>query len=312
MGPWSHGAWRHPGDGAAAEFFQTRIEFPFFMRHLKGAPDPGLARATMFETGAGRWRRLDAWPPEGLRPVNLYFESRARVGFDAPDQAGADAYPSDPARPVPYLNGIAIGMAREYMTADQRFAGRRPDVLSYRTEPLKADLTLAGPIQADLWVSTTGTDSDWVVKVIDGYPDDDPALPGRQQLVRGEVMRGKFRNSFARPEPFVPAAPTEVKFDLNDVFHTFLKGHRLVVQVQSTWFPLVDRNPQQFLNINTAKPTDFQKATELDPTLPTAKSYLATARAMSGDRTGFDDYQGRVFPGFPALIALAHLAGKMG
>jgi putative CocE/NonD family hydrolase len=151
-------------------------------------------------------------------------------------------------------------MARDYMTADQRFAGRRPDVLSYRTEPLEADLTLAGPIQADLWVSTTGTDSDWVVKVIDGYPDDDPALPGRQQLVRGEVMRGKFRNSFERPEPFVPSAPTEVKFDLNDVFHTFLKGHRIMVQVQSSWFPLMDRNPQVFTDIYHAREADFQAA----------------------------------------------------
>jgi putative CocE/NonD family hydrolase len=216
----------------------------------------------MFETGAGRWRRLDAWPPEGLRPVNLYFESRARLGFDAPDQAGGDAYPSDPARPVPYLNGIAIAMAREYMTADQRFAGRRPDVLTFRTDPLPSDLTLAGPIQADLWVSTTGTDADWVVKLIDGYPDDLPEADqaGTQRLVRGEVLRGKFRDSFEHPEPFVPGQPTEVSFALNDVCHTFLKGHRLMVQIQSSWFPLMDRNPQVFTDIYHAQAADFRPA----------------------------------------------------
>ena len=264
MGPWDHGGWRYPagpsGDDPAA-FFQARIEFPFFMRHLKDAPDPGLPRAWMFETGADRWRRMDAWPPRELRPVNLYFEAKGGLGQARP-AGGFDAYPSDPARPVPYISGISIGMARDYMTADQRFAGRRPDVLSYRTEPLPADLTLAGPIQADLWVSTTGTDSDWVVKVIDGYPDGDPAHPGRQRLVRGEVMRGKFRNSFERPEPFVPGSPTEVKFGLNDVFHTFLKGHRLMVQVQSSWFPLMDRNPQVFTDIYHAREADFQAAEE--------------------------------------------------
>jgi putative CocE/NonD family hydrolase len=215
----------------------------------------------VFETGAQRWRRLDAWPPGNLRPVQLYFESGARLGYAPPAQAGADAYPSDPARPVPYTNGIAIGMDRNYMTADQRFAGRRPDVLSYRTEQLPADLTLAGPIQADLWVSTSGTDSDWVVKVIDGYPDDlADYQAGMQKLVRGEAMRGKFRDSFEHPEPFVPGQATEVKFTLNDVFHTFRKGHRLMVQVQSSWFPLMDRNPQVFTDIYHARESDFRKA----------------------------------------------------
>jgi putative CocE/NonD family hydrolase len=261
VGPWDHGGWRHAGGAPPAEFFQTRIEFPFFMHHLKDAPDPGLPRATVFETGAQRWRRLDAWPPGNLRPVQLYFESGARLGYAPPAQAGADAYPSDPARPVPYTNGIAIGMDRNYMTADQRFAGRRPDVLSYRTEPLPADLTLAGPIQADLWVSTSGTDSDWVVKVIDGYPDDlADYQAGMQKLVRGEAMRGKFRDSFEHPEPFVPGQATEVKFTLNDVFHTFRKGHRLMVQVQSSWFPLMDRNPQVFTDIYHARESDFRKA----------------------------------------------------
>jgi hypothetical protein len=261
MGPWDHGGW--DGGGSAAAYFQTRIELPFFLQHLKDGPDPGLARATVFETGADRWHLLDAWPPRNRQPRNLYFETRARLGFTKP-AGGFDAYPSDPARPVPYYNGITIGMARDYMTADQRFAGRRPDVLSYRTEPLKADLTLAGPIQADLWVSTSGTDSDWVVKVIDGYPEDlaDAARAGRQQLVRGEVMRGKFRDSFEHPAPFVPGRPTEVRFSLNDVFHTFRKGHRLMVQLQSSWFPLMDRNPQVFTDIYRAREADFQAAEE--------------------------------------------------
>jgi len=281
MGPWSHGEWsRGPGDHLGAigfgsdtsEFFQARIEFPFFMEHLKGAPDPGLPKAYLFETGANRWRRMDAWPPRAVRPVNLFFQGEGRLG-SAPDREGADPYPSDPARPVPYYNGITIGMARDYMTADQRFAGQRPDVLTYSATPLDADLTLAGPIQADLWVSTTGTDSDWVVKVIDGYPDRGPegvdndgappeatTLGGYEQLVRGEVMRGKFRNQLDRPEPFTPGQPTEVRFTLNDVFHTFLKGHRIMVQVQSSWFPLMDRNPQVFTDIYHAGEDAFQPA----------------------------------------------------
>jgi len=260
MGPWDHGGWHRD----TQRFFQGQIEFPFFMHHLKDAPDPGLPAAYVFETGAGRWRRMDAWPPLEQRPVSLYFEAGAGLDWQPPRAPGFDAYPSDPARPVPYLNGSAIGMAREYMTADQRFAGRRPDVLSYRTPPLGADLTLAGPVQVDLWVSTSGTDSDWVVKLIDGQPEDLPEggepPPGAQLLVRGEVLRGKFRNSFERPEPFVPDQPTEIRFSLNDVFHTFRRGHRLMVQVQSSWFPLMDRNPQVFTDIYRARDTDFRRA----------------------------------------------------
>jgi putative CocE/NonD family hydrolase len=263
MGPWDHGGWRNlPGNQLGdikfgvnpSGFFQAEIEFPFFLHHLKGGPDPALPRAYVFETGAGRWRALEAWPPAELRPVNLYFEARSGLDGQPPDQDGFDAYPSDPARPVPYYDGDSFGMARDYMDADQRFAERRPDVLSYRTAPLEADLTLAGPIQADLWVSTTGTDADWVVKLIDELPD------GVQRLVRAEVMRGKFRNSLAAPEPFVPGQPTAVTFVLNDVCHQFRPGHRLMVQVQSSWFPLVDRNPQQFLDIYQARDEDFRPA----------------------------------------------------
>ena len=271
MGPWIHGGWaRSPGDRlgdvafgtATSEFFQASIEFPFFMHHLKGAPDPGLPGAYMFQTGANRWRRFDRWPPPEARPVELWFQAGARLGFTRPQEPGAVSWLSDPAHPVPFFNGIHIGMPPEYMDADQRFAGRRPDVLVFQTEPLERDLTVAGPIRPDLWVSTTGTDADWVVKVIDVYPDGsarDP-LAGYQQMVRGEVMRGKFRNSLAEPEPFVPGQPTEVAFELNDVFHTFAKGHRLMVQVQGSWFPLMDRNPQVFTDIYHARAEDFQPA----------------------------------------------------
>ena len=271
MGPWAHGGWaRGPGDqlgdiafgAATSEFSQAGIEFPFFMHHLKGAPDPGLPAAYMFQTGANRWRRFDRWPPAEARPVELWFQAGARLGFDRPAQAGAVSWVSDPAHPVPFLNGIDIGMPQAYMDADQRFAGRRPDVQVFQTGPLERDLTVAGPIRTDLWVGTTGSDADWVVKVIDVHPDSsarDP-LAGYQQLVRGEVMRGKFRNSLAHPEPFVPGQPTEVAFDLNDVFHTFAKGHRLMVQVQSSWFPLMDRNPQVFMDIYQARAEDFRSA----------------------------------------------------
>ena len=284
MGPWSHGSWgRLPGsqlgdvrfDSATSEFYQASIEFPFFMRYLKDAPDPELPKAFIFQTGRNEWRRFPAWPPREIRPTGLFFQDGARLGFAEPRQEGSDAYPSDPARPVPYYNGINISMVPEYMTADQRFAASRPDVLVFQTAVLDKDLQLAGPIQASLWVSTTGTDSDWVVKVIDVYPDDFPdpeprpairrhapvnPMGGYQQLLRGEVMRGKFRDSFEHPEPFVPGQPTLVSFSLNDVCHTFLKGHRLMVQVQSSWFPLMDRNPQVFTDIYRAKAEDFRKA----------------------------------------------------
>jgi len=229
----------------------------------------------VFQTGANQWRRFDTWPPKAIQPRDLWFQPKGGLAFQAPAEDGAAPYPSDPAHPVPFYNGITIGMAQEYMDADQRFAAQRPDVAVFRTAPLTEDLTLAGPIQADLWVSTTGTDADWVVKIIDVYPDafrygPAPASTGRktgtnlmggyEQLVRGEVMRGKFRHSFENPEPFVPGQPTEVAFALNDVCHTFAKGHRVMVQIQSSWFPLMDRNPQVFTDIYSAKAEDFQKA----------------------------------------------------
>jgi hypothetical protein len=287
MGPWSHGGWeRTKGDhlgpvqfGAdTSEWFQTEVLFPFFMHHLKGTSDPVPAKATVFETGANHWHRLDAWPPKGTKPSELYFQPNGQLSFTPPSpDGGADSFISDPAKPVPFIEQVAIGMPKEYMTADQRFAGRRPDVLVFQTQVLADDLTLAGALRPDLFVATTGTDADWVVKLIDVYPDgfknpdfqsggptwdpDPNPMGGYQQLVRGEVMRGKYRDSLERPTPFTAGQPTRVTWTMNDIFHTFRKGHRIMVQLQSTWFPLMDRNPQVFMNINEAKPEDYKKAT---------------------------------------------------
>jgi putative CocE/NonD family hydrolase len=286
MGPWVHGGWsRSGGDrlgdvrfgSKTSDTYQAEIEFPFFMHHLKGAPDPGLPRAFVFETGTNAWRRLPAWPPKEAKPRSVYLDAGGRLGWTAPAAKGADAYVSDPRKPVPFWNGIDIGMPKEYMVADQRFVAGRPDVLVFDGGVLEQDLTVAGPIQVRLVASTTGTDADFVVKVIDVYPDEfkDPdakpsgnpfeprqsRLGGMQQLVRGEVMRGKFRHSLSKPEPFKPGVPAAVDYALNDVFHTFKKGHRLMVQVHSTWFPLMDLNPQKFMDIGKAVDKDFRAAT---------------------------------------------------
>ena len=288
MGPWAHGGWAR-GDGEflgdvrfgskTSEFFRDQIEFPFFAHHLKDAPDPKLPEAYVFETGRNQWRRMDAWPPPQAVAKDVYLAAGGKLSWEAPTGTDAfDQYVSDPAKPVPYINYTAIGMTREHMVDDQRFASRRPDVLTYMTDVLEADLTVAGPIRPSLQVSTTGTDSDWVVKLIDVYPDDraQPApaqagsdaqraasrMRGYQQLVRGEAMRGKFRNSYEAPEPFVPGKVTKVEYVMPDVFHTFRAGHRIMVQIQSSWFPLVNLNPQTFLNINTATDADFKAATQ--------------------------------------------------
>jgi putative CocE/NonD family hydrolase len=283
MGPWSHGGWSK-GSGEAlgnvrfrsktSEHYRERVELPFFRRFLKDDTKGDLPEALVFETGTCQWRRFDAWPPREVRPATFFLQphgglAETRPG-DGPDSA--DEYVSDPAKPVPFLSRTHIGMAVEYMTDDQRFAATRPDVLVYSTPTLEEDLTLAGPIRVSLHVSTTGTDSDWVVKVIDvydgDYPDPDPnpagvRLGGYQQLVRGEPMRGRFRKSYEKPEPFEPGRVEKVEWSLPDVCHTFRRGHRLMIQVQSSWFPLVDRNPQTYVeNIWNARPEDFKKATQ--------------------------------------------------
>jgi uncharacterized protein len=286
MGPWSHGGWSR-GDGASlgpvpfnsktGEFFRQRIEFPFFQYYLKGKGTANFPEAWVFETGTNQWRTFDAWPPRRTRPRSLFLQAHGRLSFEPPalgsnhdDAAPFDEYVSDPARPVEYIDDIENHMAGDYMIRDQRIASRRPDVLVYTSDELKEDVAIVGPIQARLVVSTSGTDSDWIVKLIDVYPDNypdgkaDPPVKfgGYQQLVRGDIMRGKFRNSLSRPEAFVPGEPTPVNFRLQDVAHTFRAGHKIMVQIQSSWFPLVDRNPQKFVDIYAAQDTDFQKATQ--------------------------------------------------
>jgi len=283
VGPWAHGDW-HRGDAdhlghvafnqKSGVFYRNEIELPFLKHFLKGTPDPKLPEAYVFETGTNQWRKHDAWPPKNTTAKTLYFHPHGRLSFEPPQDTGPDEfdeYTSDPAKPVPFIPNIAIGMTREHMLDDQRFASTRPDVLVYATEPLSEDVTIAGPIVPRLFVSTTGTDSDWVVKLIDVYsgdfpnPDPNPTgvqMGGYQQLVRGEVMRGKFRDSFENPKPFEPGKVTRVEYAMPDAYHTFRRGHRIMVHVQSSWFPLVDRNPQRFMDIYHAKSEDFRKATQ--------------------------------------------------
>jgi hypothetical protein len=285
MGPWMHNGWiRSDGSslgdtefGYATSETYKALALAFFKHHLKGGEKPDLPDAMVFETGANRWRRFDTWPPKNVRQTRLYFQPKEGLAFTPPSGSGPglfDEFISDPNRPVPYTAEIVPGWSKDYMAEDQRFASRRPDVLVYQTEPLDKDLTFAGPLEADLWVSTTGTDADWVVKLIDVNPG---KLPGwsktdaesgkknrgsQQTLVRGEPFRGRFRDSYSEPKPFKPGEPTRVHFAINDVFHTFQRGHRIMIQVQSSWFPFIDRNPQTFVpNIFEAKESDFVKAT---------------------------------------------------
>ncbi|HXW57265.1 MAG TPA: CocE/NonD family hydrolase [Candidatus Cybelea sp.] len=301
VGPWVHGGWaRYDGErlgdvtfgSNTAGFFRRQILFPFFEQYLKNGPDTGLPEAYVFETGSNAWRKYPSWPPPNRTERTLYLRENGGLSFDPPrPSANAttyDEYISDPNRPVPFVAYPATDVPQEYMDSDQRFAQTRPDVLVYQSQPLDADLTVAGPVSPRLFVSTSGTDSDFVVKLIDVYPDREQDLgdehsgndvgpprvtmAGYEQLVRGEPMRGKFRRSFERPEPFTPGRIEEIDFTMPDINHTFRRGHRIMVQVQSSWFPLVDRNPQTFENIPDAKPEDFRKATERVYRTPTQSS----------------------------------------
>jgi putative CocE/NonD family hydrolase len=287
-GPWVHGGWGGL-DGHklgnvdfaqnTATFFRAHILLPFFEKYLKDKPAEELPKAYVFETGTNVWRKYDAWPPPNAVRRRLYLEANHGLGFEAPSTpAGFDEYVSDPNKPVPYVGYQALDVPQEYMASDQRFAETRPDVLVYQSEVLEADVTFAGPVVPKLFVSTTGTDSDFIVKLIDVYPQKEleerrkrapkdvgppeTDLQGWEQLVRGEPFRGKFRHGFEKPEPFTPGKIEEIDFTMPDVNHTFRRGHRIMVQVQSSWFPLVDRNPQTFVDIPKAKPEDFKKATE--------------------------------------------------
>ncbi|MGV3618627.1 MAG: CocE/NonD family hydrolase [Fimbriimonas sp.] len=276
MGPWYHGQWAGASGQSFGDidfgqetgtFFRERVEFPFFEHHLKGGAKPRLPEIMIFETGGNRWRAFEEFPPKGAPTLDLFLDKGGLLNLEKPkEKSGADSYVSDPARPVPFTMEVRPNRNREYMIADQRFASRRPDVLTYETPPLPADLTVAGPIKAELQVSTSGTDADFIVKVIDVFPDalgvqNGIVYGGYQMLVRAEVLRGRYRDSYEKPKAFGPNRVTKVTVPLNEVMHTFKKGHRVMVQVQSSWFPLVDRNPQTFVDIAKAGPEDFKKAT---------------------------------------------------
>lgn len=279
VGPWAHGGWASSSGASlgdvsfgqkTAPFYQETMEARFFKHHLINNKLPvNLPEATLFNTGTNQWRQFDTYPPKNVKTKSLYFHPNGKLNFEAPvaDNSFAE-FLSDPAHPVPYSAKINDGVVRTYMVEDQRFASQRPDVLSFQTEALTEALTLAGSSMAKLKVTVTGTDADWIVKIIDVYPNDAPADPkkpgivygGYQQMVRSEIIRGKYRNNPEKPEPFIPNQITDVSLELQDVLHTFKKGHRIMVQIQSSCFPWADRNPQTFTNIFEAKESDYQKA----------------------------------------------------
>jgi len=288
-GPWVHGGWaRNDGDhlgdvqfnAKTSEYFRANIQFPFFEHYLKGGGKT-LPTAIVFETGSNVWRRYDRWPPQAATAKTLYFHAGGKLSFDPPTEAqSVDEYLSDPNHPVPFVGYTTDTVPQRYMVDDQRFASSRPDVVTYETDPLTEDVTIAGPISPHLKVASSGTDSDFDVKLIDVYPDDYPDpdaslngnkrilgapplhMGGYQQLLRGEPFRAKFRSSWEKPEPLTPGKQTAIDFTMPDLYHTFRRGHRIMVQVESSWFPLTDRNPQTFTDIPYAKPEDFRKATE--------------------------------------------------
>jgi uncharacterized protein len=283
VGPWSHGGWvRSDGDALGnvrfhvktGRDYREKIDLPFFRYHLKGEGEFESPEALVFITGTNAWRSFEAWPPAGAARKSLYLQRAEALSFEPPSDTSPeafDAYPSDPDKPVPYTSEIRIARSIEYMVEDQRFASRRPDVLVYQSEELSSDVTVVGPVTADLYVSSTATDADFVVKLIDVYPEDFPEIEpeekylnvpmgGYEMLVRGEVMRARFRNSYENPEALGPGEVSRVRFRMPDIAHTFKRGHRIMVQIQSSWFPLVDRNPQKFVDIYRASEADFQKA----------------------------------------------------
>ena len=280
VGPWNHGGWRREGralgkidfGAATGNEYRAKIEAPFFAKYLKGKGDYVPAEATVFESGSNTWRTFTAWPPKEAVTKSLYVQANGALTFVAPTTTGNDAFVSDPAHPVPYRNrpieptyfpkgsGWPV-----WLTEDQRFAKDRPDVLAWETGPLDEDLVLAGDVTARLQVSTTGSDADWIVKLIDVYPDDNPAnskLGGYELMVANDVFRSRFRESFEKPKAMVPNRVTPITIDLHTQSYRFQKGHRVMVQVQSTWFPIIDRNPQTYVpNIFEAKEGDFKAQT---------------------------------------------------
>jgi putative CocE/NonD family hydrolase len=267
-----------------ADWYRKNILVPFFEKHLKDKEGVKVAEANVFETGTNVWRQYSQWPPASTQSKMLYLKAGGKLGWTQDSSKAFDEYISDPAKPVPYTNAVAINVPQEYVVGDQRFVSSRTDVLVYQSDVLEEDITIAGPVTPQLFVSTSGTDSDFVVKLIDVYPAElnvanmNPAsqssaaprdvpvpsvqMGGYQQLIRGEPFRAKFRKSFVTPSPMVPNQVDKIEFALPDVLHTFRRGHRIMVQVQSSWFPLVDRNPQTFVSIPKAKASDYVKATQ--------------------------------------------------
>jgi len=295
IGPWSHGGFAR-GTGTSlgnidfgsetSEYYREKVELPFFNFYLKDKGILNLPKALIFETGTNQWKSYKQWPPVEAHNENIYLSQHGKLSFtpDKSNNAAFDEYVSDPKKPVPFTAEIKTSPGTEYMIEDQRFAATRPDVLVYTSIVLDENVTLSGPILADLFVSTTGTDADFVVKVIDVFPDTTKTnlavkpniqLSEFQELIRADVIRAKFRNSLSNPVPLEPGKVTEVKFELRDVAHTFLTGHRIMVQIQSSWFPLVDRNPQQFIDIYHAKESDYLKATHRIYTTGYHQSHLS-------------------------------------
>jgi putative CocE/NonD family hydrolase len=295
VGPWLHGGWISMSGDSLGDIrfgsktslhFQQQVLLPFFRHYLKDEGTLNLPEAIVFETGSNEWKSYPQWPPPSAAVKELYLHPQGKLSFSAPAKSSAiqyDEYISDPAKPVPFSAEVRTTQGHLWMIEDQRFAARRPDVLVYQTDVLTEDVTIAGPIIAALYVSTSGTDSDWIVKLIDVYPgsapDNEPnpsgaRMGGYQMLLAGEVFRAKYRRSYSEPEPLVPNESFKLEFDLRDRNHTFLKGHRIMVQIQSSWFPVIDRNPQKFLDIYRAQPLDFQKAIQRVHRSPIESSHL--------------------------------------
>ena len=302
VGPWNHGGWRGEGaaygpyanDSATGTWFRTSVELPWFRYWLKGEGKLDQPEALVFQSGSNRWQRLNRWPAAGAVTRRLYFHANGALSFAPPsaNEAAADRFVSDPANPVPYRDRSVLkpfmrpgSTWSTWIADDQRAFASRKDVLSWQTAPLTEDLTVAGDIAAQLFASTTGTDADWVVKVIDVYPDD-PALPaelrGRQRMIANDVFRGRFRTGFDQPQPIAAGKVLPYRIDLHSASHVFRRGHRIAVQVQSSWFPLIDRNPQTFVpNILKAGPGDFKAQTHAvhhTPSFPSAITLQVAAR----------------------------------
>ncbi|SHL44110.1 hypothetical protein SAMN05443634_10998 [Chishuiella changwenlii] len=276
-GPWFHGGWvRSKADtfgdmqfgSETGEYYKENIELPFFNYYLKDKGNFKPTEAHIFITGSNQWKQFEAWPPKNVSTKKMYLQDNGKITFDKSNNSTTfDEYVADPNNPVPYQGGVLENRTREYMVDDQRFASTRPDVMVYQTDILTEDITITGPVINHLFVSSTGTDADYVVKLIDVYPENTPKfndklMGGYQNLIRAEIMRGKYRNSFSTPEALIPNKKTDVTYTMPDVGHTFKKGHRIMIQVQNSWFPLADRNPQQFMNVYEATAKDFIKQTQ--------------------------------------------------